>query len=179
MIAHFLTLPYDIRFLIYQHLFPPGEQIYLQAYGDTLHTILPEGGLPTSVLQVCRQINDEASGFLYNGYLFNIIGLKVDCLDLYETFLEPLRKHARHEVRVDAFSNGEHSATMCISLQAGEARTGTLERRRRGEPRDIRELKRKLGMAKDNPGSIDRVPIGLTLCGVLLALAPWLSMSRT
>ena len=177
MPPHFLSLPYDIRYLIYQHLFPPEEQIYIQALGSTLRSILPEDRLPTNALLACRQMHAEGSGYLYNSYLFNIVGTKKDCVTAYEPFLKTLRGYARHDVRINAFSNGEHSATMCISLQAGDARMGILKRRRRGEPKAISELEQEQGLAKDTIQSCDRIGMAVAACGVLLALLVWLLVS--
>lgn len=145
-----LSLPYDIRYAIYQHLFPHGEQIYIQAYSGRLHTILPEDGLSVSVLLSCRQLHTELSGYLYNNYLFNIIGIKSDCLETYRIFETVLRKYAKCPVRINAFSNGDHSATMCISMQAGDAKMDVLRRRGRGEPKTIREMElERLGKPQD------------------------------
>ena len=138
--SRLLSLPYDVRYVIYQHLFPSNEQIYIQALDDGLHSILPDDPSPASIFQVCRQLRSEAGGFLYNSYLFNIVGTKKDCLANYKRFLQTLRRHARSEVNINAFSNGTHSSTMCLSLQAGDAKMGVLNRRRRGEPRTIEEL---------------------------------------
>ncbi|KAK5689874.1 hypothetical protein LTR97_012634 [Elasticomyces elasticus] len=135
-----LSLPYDVRYLIYQQLFPPEEQIYIQAYDKTVHSISPAGTISANILLANRQLGSEAGAFLYNGYLFNLVGTKQDCLANYKPFLRTLRKYARSEVNINAFSNGDHSATMCLSLQAGDAKMGILNRRRRGEPRTIREL---------------------------------------
>ncbi|KAK3615133.1 hypothetical protein LTR56_026782 [Elasticomyces elasticus] len=135
-----LSLPYDVRYLIYQQLFPPDEQIYIQAYDKTVHTISPPGTISANILLANRQFGKEAGGFIYNGYLFNLVGTKQDCLANYKPFLRTLRKYARSEVNINAFSNGDHSATMCLSLQAGDAKMGILNRRRRGEPKTIREL---------------------------------------
>ncbi|KAK5134330.1 hypothetical protein LTR08_006759 [Meristemomyces frigidus] len=168
-----LALPYDIRYLIYQQLFPPDEQLYVQAQGTKLQSMRPEG-LPTHVLLVSRQINAEASGYLYNSYLFNIVGTKKDCLANYETFLQPLRKHARKSVRIDAFSNGVHSATMCISLQAGEAKSDVLNRRARGQRRTIQEMEDELNAKNDKPWYANQLPGCLAVCGVLFALLAWL-----
>ena len=109
---HFFDLPYDIRHRIYQHLFPRGEQIYIAIFKDTFSPIIPEDNVPIEFLLTCRAIHAEGSEYLYNSYLFNIIGTKRDCLYNYERFLETLKKHARHEVYINAFSNGPHSATM-------------------------------------------------------------------
>ncbi|KAK3641034.1 hypothetical protein LTR56_008422 [Elasticomyces elasticus] len=135
-----LSLPYDIRYLIYQQLFPLDGQIYIQAYDKTVHTISPAGTISANILLANRQLGKEAGGFLYNGYLFNLVGTKQDCLANYKPFLRTLRKYARNEVNINAFSNGDHSATMCLSLQVGDAKMGILNRRRRGEPKTIGEL---------------------------------------
>ncbi len=140
MPSRLLALPYDIRYLIYKELFPREEQIYLHAYEKTLRTISPAGTIAANVLLVCRQLHVEAGGFLYNGYLFNLVGTKNDCLANYKPFLRTLRKYARDEVNINAFSNGDHSTTICLSLQAGDARMGILNRRRRGEPKTLQEL---------------------------------------
>jgi hypothetical protein len=144
-----LELPYDIRFLIYQRLFPPSEQIYIQVQnGGKLRAILADSGsepgtICTPILRSCKALYAEATGYLYNNYLFNIVGIKSDCLSHYKPFLATLEKHARNEVRVNAFSNGEHSATMCISLQAGDAKMTVLNRRRRGQPKAIEQLEKE------------------------------------
>lgn len=143
---HILDLPYDIRHLVYQHLFPRGEQIYIAATQNSLRAIIPEGKVPIELLFTSRTIYAEASEYLYNSYLFNIIGTKRNCLANYSSFLSALQDHARNEVHVDAFSNGSHSATMCLSFHAGEARVALLKRRERGEPTTIRELETELAI---------------------------------
>ncbi|KAI7485600.1 hypothetical protein KC351_g3887 [Hortaea werneckii] len=140
MTVNLLSLPYDIRHAIYQQLFPPHEQIYIQAFGDRLRFISPGDGLAIHLFLVCKDLSAEARAYLYNGYLFNIVGTKNDCLKAYKSFETILRRHARHAVRINAFSNGQHSATMCISMQAGDAKMGVLNRRRRGEAKTIREM---------------------------------------
>ena len=143
---HLLALPYELRSEIYRHAFPPGQQIYLQAHSKTLSAITQEHRIPTGLLLTCRALNTEICEHLYNGYLFNIVGKKIDCLSTYEPFEITLRKHARDLVHVDAFSNGSHSSTMCISLQAGEARMTMLKERERGEPTTILEMRKEVGM---------------------------------
>ena len=174
MPANLLTLPYDIRFLIYQQLFPPDEQLYIQANDTTLQSMWAEG-LPTQVILVSRQMHAEVSGYLYNTYLFNIVGTKKDCLANYQLLVAPLRKYGRSSVHVDAFSNGEHSATMCISLQAGDAKSGVLDRRGRGQRMTILAMQEELDAKRHAPwyeGSL----IGYSaVCGVLCALVACLS----
>ncbi|KAK4500464.1 hypothetical protein PRZ48_008653 [Zasmidium cellare] len=143
---HLLNLPYDIRFLVYQHLFPAsGKQIYLQAYGkphNDLHSIMQVDKQPmtTPLLLVCRQLHSEAGDYLYNTYLFNIVGRKRDVLAQYGRFLSVLERHANDEVHVDAFTNGWHSSTMCVSLHTGEGKKAMLERRERGVAKSIEEV---------------------------------------
>ena len=143
---HLLDLPYDIRYLIYQHLFPRSEQIYIGVIQNGLRAIIPEGRVPIELLLTSHAIYAETSDYLYNSFLFNIIGTKRDCLANYAGFLSTLRNHAREEVHVNAFSNGSHSATMCLSIQAGLARMALLKRRERGEPTTIRKLEKEVGI---------------------------------
>ena len=173
MAATLLTLPYDVRYLIYRQLFPPEEQLYIQAYGTELRSMrLP--GLPIHVLLVSRQINDEAVGFLYNNYLFNIVGTKEHCLASYKIFLEPLHRHARNSVRMDVFSNGPHSATMCISLQAGDAKTDVLDKRQRGQRKSIREIEAEVGEKEGQSWVKGSKPGYMAVCGIIFALLGWL-----
>lgn len=169
--SHLLALPHDIRHCIYQQLFPTGEQIFIQAYNKRLHAKLAESCIPTNILLVCRDLHVEASEFLYNGYLFNLVGPKVDCLAIYKPFLRTLRKYARSEVNVNAFSNGEHSATMCISLQAGVAKMGVLNRRGRGEPKTIRELEEEqMLMQPTSSSSVRGITKIFAVCAILSVL---------
>lgn len=152
---HLCSLPYDIRHLIYQHVFPSGQQIYVQAFGSNgLQSIHPQHGIPIESFRACRLLNDEASGFLYNNYLFNIIGLKKDCLAAYEAFVHTAQKYARREVRVHAFSNGTHSKTMCISVHAGDGKLGIVERRERGVLKDISELEHEVFLDGEEESSV-------------------------
>lgn len=140
-----LALPYDVRYQIYEHLFPPGPQIYIQVLGQMLLPMTPANNrLSTALLYTCRALNEEASEYLYNRYLFNVIGTKPQCLAAYKGFLQTVEKYARHEVHVNAFSNGAHSSTMCISIHSGEGRTAMLMRRERGEPKAIDELEKEV-----------------------------------
>ena len=122
--------------------------MYVEAFQHTLRSITPEHQVPTDLLLTCRGLNTEVSEYLYNCYLFNIVGKKRDCLATYESFLNTMKKHARHDIHVDAFSNGSHSSTMCISIQAGEGRMAMLKRRERGEPKQIQELEKEVALAE-------------------------------
>ena len=141
-----LDLPYDIRHLIYEHLFPPDPQLYIHAQSSGFTSITPNAPIPTSIFRVNRTLGHEASEYFYNRYLFNIIGTKRDCLMGYKPFMNTLEKHSRDGIRMDAFGNGWQSQTMCISLQASETKTklAVLHSRRRGVPMDEAELQDEL-----------------------------------
>ena len=177
MPSSFLALPYDIRYLIYQEIFPRDEQLYIQALDKSLRSILPEGNLPTSIFRVDRQLHHEASEFLYNGYLFNIVGTKKNCLANYKPFLQTLRKHARNEVNMNAFSNGNHSATMCLSLQAGDAKMALINRRRRGEPKTILELQEEQDFLKAPARRGGKVTSVMAVAAVLVSLLSYILLA--
>jgi len=139
-----LTLPYDIRHLIYDQVFPPGPQIYIHVLGSSLKSITPEHRVPTTLLRVNSQLHVEASEYLYNGYLFNLVGTKKDCITAYKPFLATIEKYSREAVRADVFSNGRHSATMCMSLQSGDAKLDFLKSRERGQPTTLMSLKEEV-----------------------------------
>lgn len=170
-----LSLPYDIRYLIYQHLLPQTEQLYIQAFPasdrkHTLQVLLPDASIPTAPLLVCRALHSELSELLYNSYLFNLVGTKKDCLAGYRPFLRTLRLYARkgEVVHVNAFSNGGHSATMCLSLQAGEGKMGVLNERQRGLPRTLRELEEEQELERKSRRSVGgQMDVRLLLCFLL------------
>ena len=184
---HLLTLPYDVRHEIYQHLFPPDPQIYIQAFDNSLSAITPEHRIPIDLLLSCKSLNTEASEYLYNSYLFNIVGKKANCLATYRDFADTLRRHARNKVYVNAFSNGSHSLTGCISIQAGEARMTMLKRRLRGEPRTIQELEREVDKTmRSEPGQYLGMPpfarftrhvqlVSAACCAIFAMLLVWLA----
>lgn len=147
------SLPYDIRQLIYDQLFPAYNQLYLMASRKELVWIRAPESLPMQLLRVNRLLHHEASGFLYNRYLFNIIGPIQDCLRLYPDFEMVLQKYARQSVRIDCFGNGVHSDTCCISLQPGNKHVKVLNKRRRGQPSSIEQLRTSV-RAQNPPDSL-------------------------
>ena len=177
-----LSLPYDVRYMIYSRVFPPRPQIYLQAVGSRLRSITPEHKISTGLLRVNKLIHAEASEYLYRSYLFNIIGTKPDCLSSYRPFLKTTKKRSRQTVRIDAFSNGIHSATACLSIQAGTGRLALMKRRERGEPIDIDQLEREVRMKATSFNTSSRfwpylspslrrhVQIVMAVCAALLAM---------
>ncbi|KXS99968.1 hypothetical protein AC578_806 [Pseudocercospora eumusae] len=164
----FLALPFDIRYLIYQHAFPAGKQIYVQASPDVLLSITNER-IPIALLRTCQSINREAGEYLYNNYLFNLVGRKQDCLRHYEALQKTMERYTRADVHVDAFSNGDHSKTMAIALHAGEGKVEMLKGRQRGLKKTIRQLREEVG---EDPGQGRRNY--LILRG--LALMMWASL---
>lgn len=140
-----ISLPYDIRYLIYSHVFPATPQIHIHAIDGHLRCITPEHDIPTALLRVCKALGMEASEYLYNNYLFNILGTKKDCLATYNTFLKVAQKYARDKVHIHAFSNGIHSVTGCLSIHAGDGKAlAMLRQRQRGQPKTILELQEEL-----------------------------------
>ena len=137
-------LPYDIRYLIYEHLFPPNPQLYIIAQSSGYAPITPKCPVATGLFRVNRALGREACEHFYNRYLFNVIGTKHDCLVGYKPFLKTLKKYALNRVRVDAFGNGWPSQTMCISLQAGESKLPVLRSRRRGVPMNQDEMQNEM-----------------------------------
>ncbi|EMC91064.1 hypothetical protein BAUCODRAFT_313702 [Baudoinia panamericana UAMH 10762] len=155
----FMSLPYDVRYQIYKHLFPSVDQIYISVTNDGLQVIRPERDISVDLLLTCRPLYKEVGAFFYGSYLFNLVGVKQDCLTQYRQFLRTMRRHARQEVHINAFSNGEHSSTMCISMQVGDAKMAVLNRRRRGEAKTIRELELEVARTAKRPA--DAVDVGL------------------
>lgn len=180
-IMDFQSLPYDIRHLIYRHIFPPTNQIYIQSIGSKLIGITPDHKIPTALLRTNNFLHKDSSEYLYNTYLFNIIGTKSDCLRAYPTFLATTKKHSRAPVRVDCFSNGMHAATACLSIQAGIGKLALLQRRERGVPIEVAELEREVRTksAVDGSGawnsSLSRLQlVAATVLAVAVALLSWL-----
>lgn len=148
-----LTLPYDIRYQIYTHLFPPGRQIYIQAFPSSTSPSslrsITTSPIPTPLLSTCRLLHLEAGEYLYNTYLFNLVGRKPDCLAKYKLLERTMQKYTgMGVVHVDAFSNGEHSSTMAIALHAGEGKVEILRARGRGEEKTIGEVEREVGRSE-------------------------------
>ena len=181
-----LSLPYDIRYQIYKHLFPAENQIYIQVLDQKLQGRTIKRKVPTNLLLTCRALHIEAGDYLYSSYLFNIIGDKRLVLSMYQPFVDTTKKYARDEVRVEALSNGSHSSTMCMSIYAGDAKKAIINRRERGEPKAIHDLEQEVAAMPANRRAGRRVRTtlraqsltlsqqvtyaALTLIGLLLAI---------
>lgn len=148
MLLH--DLPYDIRVQIYSHLFPRTRHLYFHATDRGLvHLPAHDSALPVAFLHTCRALHQEASEYLYNGYSFDVVGKKLDCVEQYERLHNTIEQYARGTVHVRAFSNGIDSSTGCISILVGDAKLRMLERRRRGRPTTIEQLANE-GTSKEN-----------------------------
>lgn len=172
-----LSLPYDIRFLIYQHVFPTPPQIYLQALQDkSITAIIADGTIDTSILLTCRAVHTEAAGYLYNTYLFNLIGTKEDCLRSHKSFLQTLQNYARDEVHINAFSNGVHSDTMCISMHTGDGKTAILRGRRRGVETTLSEIREEIQLGRASPSAWSRgwTVGGISIVSLFAVMIGWL-----
>ena len=149
---HLLSLPYDIRWLIYSQLFPQSNHIYLIAHKEGLHHMLAEGSLPMHIFSVSRQMNMEAGEFLYNSYLFNVIGHKKHCIDHYRSIFELLDRYARDGADVDVLDNGLLSVTACVSMFARGGNIEAMARsRQRGARRDLHEVEAEARNMVDLP----------------------------
>lgn len=140
----FLDLPYDVRHHIYSYIFPRASHLFLHAT-DTGLVYLPkhDDTIPKAFLQSCGALHQEASEYLSNGYIFNVAGMKLDCVKQYGRIEGMVGKYARDRVYVRAFSNGLDSSTGCISIMVGDAKLKALEERGRGQPMTIRDLERE------------------------------------
>ncbi|KAF2720248.1 hypothetical protein K431DRAFT_285919 [Polychaeton citri CBS 116435] len=173
--SRLLSLPYDVRHAIYQQLFPPGQQLYLHGdmTGQVRMMMPPDVSIPNNFLLVCRELHREGSEYLYNRYLFNVIGTKRGCLKSYRTFQDTMAKYTRCPIRIDAFSNGDHSATSCICLQAGESQLRVLERRRRGQPTTLGKLKTEVQYDEERCQASGLTRLGIALANSFLTFCIW------
>jgi hypothetical protein len=139
-----LSLPYDIRFIIYSHLFPSLRQVYLMASKESINPMMRPGSLSIGILLTCHQLHSEASDYLFNNYLFNIIGYKKHCMAHYKPLYELMERHAKHGANVEILDNGELSSTACVSIHAKNGHVETmLHVRQRGVPRDLQEVEKE------------------------------------
>lgn len=146
----FLDLPYDVRYAIYQHLFPRVPQLYLHAASDGLRYLPQQDAeIPVAWLRVNRALHVEGSEYLYNNYLLNIVGRKQDCLSHYTKVLATVKKYARTETHLRAFSNGLGSSTGAMSIAVGDAKLEMLENRQRGDPKSMDQFAQEAQIMKN------------------------------
>jgi hypothetical protein len=175
---HLLSLPYDIRWIIYSHIFPPMQQICLMPYKEGLDPMMPPGSLETHIFLACRQLQAEASDYLFNNYLFNIFGYKKHCVAHYKPIYELMEKYAKHGANIEILDNGALSSTGCVSIYArGGHVEAMLHARRRGVPRDLKEVEEEAAQMPERAdvsvGYFDRLLVirmidcaSFLMCGV-------------
>jgi hypothetical protein len=147
---HLLSLPFDIRYLIYSHLFPELRQLYLMASRDSIHPMMRPGSLSMSIFLTCRQLQLEASGYLFNNYLFNIIGYKKHCMANYKPINLLVERYAKHGSSIEILDNGALSSTACVSIHAKGGRVeAVLQVRQRGVTRNLEEVEKEAAELPD------------------------------
>lgn len=145
-VPHLLSLPYDIRCLIYSHLFPKEPQIYIAAARNrsgklTLYPMHARHDLSFGICRASQQLNAEVAGYVYNNYLFNIVGTKKDIMAIYRPISKVMTKYARTKVQIDVLDNGPLSVTACVSIYVSGGRVAQkAARRQRGNPRNFKEV---------------------------------------
>lgn len=151
--THLLSLPYDIRHTIYQHLFPSAQIIYLGATKDGLSHMMRPGEISMSIVSICHQLHTEANGYFYNNYPINIIGYKKYCIEHYPPVYELGKRFAKQGSCLRVLDNGELSTTACVSIHPKGGRVDAMMRRRKqGNPRDVDEVKREVARMPEHGG---------------------------
>lgn len=147
---HLLSLPYDVRYLIYSHLFPSLRQIYLMASRESIHPMMSPGSLGMDIFLTCRQLHLEASGYLFNNYLFNIIGYKKYVMTQYRPINLLVERYAKHGSSIEILDNGLLSSTACVSIHAKGGRVeAVLHVRQRGVTRNLEEVEKEAAELPD------------------------------
>jgi hypothetical protein len=153
-----LSLPYDIRCIIYRHLLPNESQIYLTVGRDqkaktVLYPMHARADLSMTLCRVSRQLNQEFAAYVYTNYLFNIVGKLKELLLAYKPILLVMQKYARTTVQHDIYSNGPLSSTACVSIYAtGGVVQRTVVKRQRGILRDWKEVEEEVALASSPDG---------------------------
>ncbi|CAK1367995.1 unnamed protein product [Cercospora beticola] len=184
--SRLLTLPYDIRFLIYQQLFPSGKYINIQA-GRNSHLRLNEedSTVPTAFLRTCRLLHAEASRYLYTNYFFLVFGEKRNCLANYEKLQRTLQLHSQSKIHVHPLSNGKHSQTGAILLTSSDA--FSVKARGRGVPVTVEDLRREIETGEKGGFGAGRIVhdlflahygMSIVLAALMIAVLAWLCSGR-
>jgi hypothetical protein len=138
----FLALPFDLRYMVYEEIFPASRLIYLGMGKDgRLHGVTPLGGIPLGFMSACHQLRRETNEYLFNRYLFNVVGDKRDCLENHPYFCELIRRWARGVVHIDAFSEGVRFHNVCVALHAGEGHVARVRKIDGGVHRSMQRIR--------------------------------------
>ncbi|PPJ59096.1 hypothetical protein CBER1_01664 [Cercospora berteroae] len=187
--SRLLALPYDIRFLIYEHLFPIGKYINIEAGRNSHLKPNQDSTVPTAFLRTCRLLHAEASRYLYTNYFFLVFGEKRDCLANYEKLQRTLQLHAQSKIHVHPLSNGKHSQTGAILLTSSDA--FSVKARGRGVPVTVEDLRREVEAGKNGGLGAGRIVhdlffvhygmgiAGFVLAALMIAVLAWLGSGQT
>jgi hypothetical protein len=186
---HLLSLPVDIRWIVYSHLFPSLRQVYLMASKESVNPMMRPGSLGTDVFLVCRQLQVEASDYLFNNYLFNIIGYKKYCMAHYKPVYKLVERHARNGAEIEILDNGDLSSTACVSIYAKEGHVeAVLQVRKRGVQRDLKEVEEEAAQMPEIADDLAKYFLGssstptslatLLVLGVAILIAMLYSISN-
>lgn len=182
-ILHLLTLPYDIRYTVYSHFFPSLQQIYLMADHDGLSSMMTPDSIGTNLSLTCRQLQAEAGDYIFNNYLFNVIGYKKHCMAHYRPVYSLMERYAKHGASNQILDNGSLSSTACVSIYAKDGHVeGMLRARQRGVLRDYEDVEEEIAMvpeAYNGPRGHIRQPMVAQLCDTIAFLAARLDVLTT
>ena len=135
--TNLLSLPYDVRRLIYEYYFPINEHIHLNS-GPISERATPEGSLKsrlplaaTSLMLVCKQVNLETTPILYGpNTFFMVANEKLESLPYYNSsrWLHNLRIPTRQMVKkLDILVHVPMERSLMIGLLSGVAHFPNLE----------------------------------------------------
>jgi len=111
---------------------------------ESINPMMRPGSLSTGILLTCHQLHSEASDYLFNNCLFNIIGYKKHCMAHYKPLYKLMERYAKHGANVEILDNGELSSTACVSIHAKDGHVeAMLHVRQRGVPRDLQEVEKE------------------------------------
>ena len=111
---------------------------------EGINPMMRPGSLSTGILLTCQQLHSEASDYLFNNYLINIIGYKKHCMAHYKPLYNLMERYAKHGANVEILDNGTLSSTACVSIHAKSGHVeAMLQVRKRGVPRDLQEVEKE------------------------------------
>lgn len=117
---------------------------------ESISPMMRPGSLNTQVFLTCHQLQVEASDYLFNNYLFNIIGHKKHCMAHYKPVYTLMERYAKHGAKIEILDNGTLSSTACVSIHAKSRYVEAMLRgRERGVPRDLKEFEDEAAQLPD------------------------------
>ena len=139
---HLLSLPYDVRRLIYEYYFPVNKHIHLTS-GPLSKKVIPEGSIEsrlppeaTSLMRVCKQVNLETTPILYATNTFFMVAnetLQAQSYWISSRWLHNLRIPTRQMVKkLELLVRVPLKRSLMIGLSSGVAHFPHLEVRFKG-----------------------------------------------